>query len=67
MGMIIMAEEKHDGEKQKINARLVARELQEIMKPQSNSPTVSKETFKILMAISIHSKMVYIMILRHPI
>lgn len=49
---IITAKEKHDGQKQKIKARLVARGFQETEKPQSDSPTVSKEYFEILMAIA---------------
>ena len=36
-------------------ARLVARGFQETLKLQSDSPTVSKESFKILMAISANS------------
>ena len=44
--------EKYDGQKFQTKSRLVARGFQETMKPQSDSPTVSKESFKILMAIS---------------
>ena len=47
--------EKHDGQKLQTKARLVARGFQETMKLQSDSPTVSKESFKILMAISANS------------
>ena len=47
---VVTDKEKHDGQKQKTKARLVARGFQETMKPQSDSPTVSKESFKILMA-----------------
>ena len=39
---IVMAKEKHDGQKQRIKLRLVARGFQETIKPQSDSPTVSK-------------------------
>ena len=46
------AREKHDGQKQMTKARLVARRFQDPMKPQSDSPTVSKESFKMLMAIA---------------
>ena len=49
---VVTTKEKHDGQKQKNNARLVARRFQEIMKPQSDSPTVSKESFKMLMAVT---------------
>ena len=36
----------------KTKASLVARGFQETMKPQSDSPTMSKESFKMLMAFS---------------
>ena len=49
---VVTAKEKHDGQKQKKKARLVARGFQETMKSQSDSPTVSKESFKMLMAIA---------------
>ena len=50
-----MEKEKHDGQKEKTKARLVARIFQETLKPQSDSPTVSKESFKTLMAIAANS------------
>ena len=53
---VVMAKEKHDGQKQKKKARLVARGFQETMKPQSDSLTVSKESFKILMAVAVNNK-----------
>ena len=49
---IVTAKEKHDGQKKKTKARLVARGFQESMKPQSDSPTVSKESQKILLALA---------------
>ena len=49
---VITEKEKHDGQKQKCKARLVARGFQESLKPQSDSPTASKESFKLFMAIS---------------
>ena len=49
--MGFMAKEKHDGQKQKTNARLITHSFQETLKPQSDSPTVSKESFKLLMAV----------------
>ena len=49
---VVTTKEKHDGQKQKTKARLVARGFQETMKPQSDSPTVSKESFKMLMTIT---------------
>ena len=52
---VVTEKEKHDGQKLQTKARLVARGFQETMKPQSDSPMVSKESFKILMAISANS------------
>ena len=52
---VVTEKEKHDGQKQKTKARLVARRFQETLKPQSDSPTVSKESFKTLMAITANS------------
>ena len=49
---VVTAKEKHDGQKQKTKARLVACGFQETMKPQSDSPTVSKESFKMLVAMA---------------
>ena len=46
--------EKHDGQKLQTKARLVARGFQETIKPQLEIPTVSKESFKILNAISVN-------------
>merc|ERR1712082_257913 len=52
---VVTEKEKHDGQKQKTKARLVALGFQETLKPQSDSPTVSKESFKTLMAITANS------------
>ena len=52
---VVTEKEKHDGQKLQTKARLVARGFQETLKPQSDSPTVSKESFKILMAITANS------------
>ena len=52
---VVTVKEKHDGQKQQTRARLVARGFQETLKPQSDSPTVSKESFKTLMAIAANS------------
>ena len=41
---VVTAKEQHDGQKQKTKARLVARGFQKMWKPQSDSPTVSKES-----------------------
>ena len=48
--------EKHDGQKQACKARLVARGFQESLKPQSDSPTASKDSFKMLMAVAANSR-----------
>ena len=53
---VVTAKEKHDGQKQKTKARLVAHGFQETMKPQSHSLTILKESFKILMAVAVNSK-----------
>ena len=50
--LVVTSKEKHDGQKQKTKARLIACGFKETMKPQSDSPTVSKESFKMLMAIA---------------
>merc|ERR1712030_113785 len=49
---VITVKEKHDGQKQQCKARLVARCFQESYKPQSDSPTVLKDSFKLLMAVA---------------
>ena len=48
--------EKHDRQKQACKARLVARGFQKSLKPQSDSPTASKDSFKMLMAVSANSR-----------
>ena len=49
---VVTAKEKHDGQKQKTKARLVPHGFQETLKPQSDSMTVSKESFKLLVAVA---------------
>ena len=49
---VITQKEKHDGQKIEFKARLVARGLQDKDKPQSDSPTVAKESLKLLLAIA---------------
>merc|ERR1712115_116660 len=44
--------QKHDGQKTRYTARLVAKGFQEVDQPQSDSPTAAKESFKLLMALS---------------
>ena len=52
---IVTEKQKHYGQRQQTEARLVAQGFQETLKPQSNSPTVSKDSFKILIAIAANS------------
>ena len=49
---VITEKEQHERQKQKCKARLVARFFQESLKPQQDSPTASKESYKLLMAVS---------------
>ena len=49
---ILTEKEQHDGQKTKIKARLVAKGFQEQNKPQSDSPAVAKESFKLCMAVA---------------
>lgn len=49
---VITAKEKHDGQKKNTKARLVVQGFKEPSKPQSDSPTVSKESFKLLMVVA---------------
>ena len=51
---VIMQKEKHDGQKTQFKARLVAWGYQERDKPQSDSPTVSKESLKLLIALAMN-------------
>ena len=53
---VVTDKEKHDGQKQLYKARLVARGFQEREQPQSDSPTVAKESFKLLMAIAANNE-----------
>ena len=49
---VITKKEKHDGQKTLYKARLVARGFQEENKPQSDSPTASRDSFKLMMAVA---------------
>ena len=51
---VVTAKEKHDDQKQKTKARLVACGFQETIKPQLDSSTLSKESFKMLMAVAVN-------------
>ena len=53
--LVITVEEKHDGQKKHTKPRLVAHGFQESLKPQSDSLTASKESFKLLMAVIANS------------
>ena len=50
--MMITAKEKQDGQKQQVKVRLVDQGFKEELKSQSDSPTGSKDSFKLLMAIA---------------
>ena len=45
---VIIQKEKHDKQSQQTKARLAAHGFQESLKPQSDSPTASKDSFKML-------------------
>ena len=49
---MVTEKEKHDGQKQACKARLVERGFQEFLKPQSDSPTAFKDSFKMLIAVA---------------
>ena len=49
---VITVKEVHDGQKTKYKARLVARGFQEEVKPQSDSPTVLRESNKLFTAVA---------------
>ena len=49
---VITEKEQHDGQKTKVQARLVAQGFQETLKPQLDGPTAAKESFKLLMALA---------------
>jgi hypothetical protein len=49
---VITGKEKHDGQKKQFKARLVAKGFQEEVKPQADSPTALKESFKMFNAIA---------------
>ena len=51
---MIIQKEKHDGQKQACKARLVARGFQESLKPQYDSLTAFKDSFQMLIAITIN-------------
>ena len=50
--VIIVNKEAHDGQKTKYKARLVARGFQEKTPPQSDSPTVLRESNKLFTAVA---------------
>ena len=52
---VVTEKEKHDGQKQAFKARPVARGFQESLKPQLDSPTASKDSFKMLIAVAANS------------
>jgi hypothetical protein len=49
---VITEKEKHDGQKKKYKARLVAKGFQEELKPQADSPTALRDSFKLFHAVA---------------
>ena len=49
---VITQKEEHDGQKTRIKARNVAKGFQEAVKPQSDSPTVSRDSLRTFIAIA---------------
>ena len=49
---MVTQKEERDGMKSKIKSRLVVRGFQEDEEPRSDSPTLSKEAFKVMIAIA---------------
>ena len=48
----IRRKEEHDGLKQGVKARIVAKGFQELHKPASDSPTAMRESFRLLMTVA---------------
>jgi hypothetical protein len=49
---VITEKEKHDGQKKKFKVRLVAKGFQEEVKPQADSPTALRDSFKMFHAVT---------------
>ena len=49
---VITKKEKHDGQKTQFKARLVAKGFHEKMKPQADSPTALRESFKLFCSVA---------------
>ena len=49
---MVTQKEDHDGMKSKIKSRLIVRGFQEDEEPRSDSPTLSKEALKVMIAIA---------------
>ena len=49
---VITRTEKADGQKQKVKGRLVAKGLQENESPQSDSPTILRESLKMFFLVA---------------
>ena len=48
--------EAHDGKKKRIKARLVAKGYQEEVKPQSDSPTILRDSLKTFLSVAANEK-----------
>ena len=49
---VVTKKEKSDGQKQKVKARLVAKGFQEAESPQSDSPTMLRESMKMFFSVA---------------
>ena len=50
--MVVTESEKHDGQKKKVKARLVAQGFKEQEKSQSDSPTAHRESLRMFISVS---------------
>ena len=50
--MLVSQKEKADGQKSQIKGRIVSKGFQEGEKPQSDSPTLLRESFKMYFAVA---------------
>ena len=53
---VITRKEKHDGQKTQFKARLVAKGFHEKLKPQADSPTAMRESFKLFCSLASNQK-----------
>ena len=53
---VLTEKQAHDGQKRKVKGRLVAKGFQEEFKPQADSPTVLRDSFKTALALAANEK-----------